>query len=593
MTEPAPEPSDKAAARSAAPARRGRRPGWVDVLAAGLAPGALAGTQLAGLIFFLNPALPFRPVPVLRGILIYGGLIGLAGLLLHLPFTWGRPRRALRWLPWALTIALLVSVVLDSAHASYYAWYLPTGINDRLIRTSMWLGLAALIFFYTALLHTLHRRPYGIRSRTGLTLVAVLSVYAMLERREAFRPRPAAPIRPAVVEARQRPRLLVVGLDSATLDAVLPLAGQGRLPFFDTVLRGGAYGRLETLSPPHRDALWITLATGKHPAEHGVTGTRIYRSDWIAPGSALQLLPRSIQFGEWGLFGSRPIEPRTYVRQALTLWEILPRLGQPSGVVGWPAAAPSYDPEFAASDRFFVGQPEPDSVRPADLPERARLYRVAPKDLDPDLRRRLGPNAPAPLLQAAATDAWRQALTLAEMDEHPEASAVFVAFPGLREVSRRAFGGFAAVQFDGVRDAASVAASEQVAAYYGMLDEFLAALWAKEDGQGPRVLVVVSPAGAERRPWSWTRGGGPEIGGTLEEASDGVLALYGEGIRPESLLTGARLVDLAPTLLYALGAPIARDLDGQVLTAAFDRGFLANHPLTFYPSYESLKPRGR
>jgi hypothetical protein len=179
------------------------------------------------------------------------------------------------------------------------------------------------------------------------------------------------------------------------------------------------------------------------------------------------------------------------------------------------------------------------------------------------------------------------------MDEHPEASAVFVAGPGLREVSRRAFGGFAAVQFDGVRDAASVAAAEQVATYYGMLDDFLAALWAREEGRGPRVLVVVSPAGVERRPWSWIRGGEAEVGGTLEEASDGVLALYGEGIRPGALLTGARLVDLAPTLLYTLGAPVARDLDGQVLTAAFDRGFLANHPLTFYPSYESLKPRVR
>jgi len=585
------EPADDA--RSAQPARRGRRPGWAHVLAAGLAPGALAGAQLAGLIFFLNPALPFQPAPVLRGILIYGGLAGLASLLLHLPFTWGRPRRALRWLPWALTLSLLIAAVLDGAHASYYAWYLPTGINDRLIRTSLWLALAALIFFYTALLHTLHRRRYGIRSRAGLTLLALLSIYAMLERREAFRPRPAGASRPAVVEDRQRPRLLVVGLDSATLDAVLPLAGQGRLPFLDMVLRGGAYGRLETLSPPHRDALWMTLATGKHPAEHGVTGTRIYRSDWIAPGSALQLLPRSIQFGEWGLFGSRPIAPRVYVRQALTLWEILPRLGEPSGVIGWPAAAPSHDPEFALSDRFFVGEPEPGSIRPADLAERARLLRPSPKELDPDLRRRLGPNAPSPLVQAAAADAWRQALTLASMDEHPEASAVFVAFPGLREVSRRAFGGFAAVQFDGVRDAASVAAAEQVATYYGMLDDFLAALWAKEEGRGPRVLVVVSPAGVERRPWSWMRGGEAEVGGTLEEASDGVLALYGEGIRPGALLTGARLVDLAPTLLYTLGAPVARDLDGQVLTAAFDRGFLANHPLTFYPSYESLKARVR
>jgi arylsulfatase A-like enzyme len=55
------------------------------------------------------------------------------------------------------------------------------------------------------------------------------------------------------------------------------------------------------------------------------------------------------------------------------------------------------------------------------------------------------------------------------------------------------------------------------------------------------------------------------------------------------LLTGADLVDVVPTLVYGLGLPIARDLDGQVLTAAFRRSFLAGHPLTFLPSYETLE----
>jgi hypothetical protein len=64
--------------------------------------------------------------------------------------------------------------------------------------------------------------------------------------------------------------------------------------------------------------------------------------------------------------------------------------------------------------------------------------------------------------------------------------------------------------------------------------------------------------------------------------------LYGEGVREGSLLTGAQLVDVAPTLLYGLGVPVARDLEGSVLTAAFGRGCLARHPLTFLPSYETL-----
>jgi hypothetical protein len=86
---------------------------------------------------------------------------------------------------------------------------------------------------------------------------------------------------------------------------------------------------------------------------------------------------------------------------------------------------------------------------------------------------------------------------------------------------------------------------------------------------------------------------GTALGGEFLEAPDGTLLLYGEGVRPGELLTGARIVDLAPTLLYGLGFPVARDLDGQVLTAAFDKGFLARNPVTFFPSYEGLARQSR
>ena len=70
-----------------------------------------------------------------------------------------------------------------------------------------------------------------------------------------------------------------------------------------------------------------------------------------------------------------------------------------------------------------------------------------------------------------------------------------------------------------------------------------------------------------------------------------MLLLYGDGIRQGALITGARLEDVAPTLLYGLGFPVARDLDGQVLTSAFDKTFLARNPLTFLESYEGLEKK--
>jgi hypothetical protein len=547
------------------------RRGWLAVLGGGFAPGALAGAQLAGLIFFLNPRLPFAFGPVLRGCLVYGSLAGAVSLALHLPFTWGRPGRARRVLPWSLTLALALCAFLDWTHASYFAYFLPPGINDRLIKTALWLTLGALIAFYTALLHSLSHRRYGPRSRWGLALVAALSIYAMVERREAFRPRPVPTPRPATVEAGQRPRLWVIGLDAATLDAILPLAGQGRLPFLATVLQNGAYGRLSSLSPTRRDALWTSLATGKYPFKHGITGPRAFPAPFLAPGARLDLLPSGISFTRWGTLGEKPLPPGVPRREALALWEILPRLGVPAGVVGWPAIQPEDgEAAFALTDGAFL--PASHAADPAPLG-------------------RFGPRVPGPLLQALDADRRRLSAALALAGRSPQVEAVFLLLPGLREVSRRWFGGFSAVQLEGEPKAeSSRAANERVVAYYEWLDDQLAAVWRRQTG--PRLLAVVSsygvnPQGGWRRVWG-QMSPGAALGGEFQGAPDGVLLLYGEGIRPNALLTGARLVDVAPTLLYGLGFPISRELDGQVITAAFDKRFLAGNPVAFFPSYEGL-----
>jgi hypothetical protein len=549
--------------------------------------------QLAGLIFFLNPRLPFAFGPVLRGCLVYGALLGAVSLALHLPFTWRRPRRALRVLPWSLTVALAAAALLDWSQRHYFAYFLPPGINDRLTKTALWLTLGALIAFYTALLHSLSRRRYGPRSRWGLTLMAALSVYAMVERREAFHPRPEPAPRPAAVESGQRPKLWVIGIDAATLDAILPLAGQGRLPFLATVLQSGAYGRLSALVPTRRDALWTTLATGKYPFKHGITGRRAYPAPFLAPGAELRLLPSGILFQRWGVLGARPLPPGTPRREALALWEIFPRLGVPAGVVGWPAIDPEAgEASFALTDSFFKRPPEPGSAWPPALLGRGAAPLADPgAAADPAVRARFGPRAPGALLAALDGDLRRQAAALALAERNPAVEAVFLFLPGLREVSQRWFGGFSAVQFEGEQGGGSSrVAAERVAAYYAQLDDLLAAAWAR--GQGPRLLAVVSAYGVDPR-GGWHRVWGQmapqaSLGGEFQGGPDGVLMLYGEGVRPGALLTGARLVDVAPTLLYGLGFPVSKELDGQVLTTAFDKSFLARNPVAFFPSYEGL-----
>lgn len=66
---------------------------------------------------------------------------------------------------------------------------------------------------------------------------------------------------------------------------------------------------------------------------------------------------------------------------------------------------------------------------------------------------------------------------------------------------------------------------------------------------------------------------------------EGIVLIAGEGIRPGSEIHGAIITDIAPTVLYAAGAPIPAGLDGHVLLSTFDEAF-ATDRRPFYESSE-------
>ena len=45
------------------------------------------------------------------------------------------------------------------------------------------------------------------------------------------------------------------------------------------------------------------------------------------------------------------------------------------------------------------------------------------------------------------------------------------------------------------------------------------------------------------------------------------------------------VADITPTILYFLGLPIGRDMDGTARTDFFEPSFTATRPVAFIPSY--------
>jgi predicted AlkP superfamily phosphohydrolase/phosphomutase len=75
-------------------------------------------------------------------------------------------------------------------------------------------------------------------------------------------------------------KVIVVGLDGATFDLIKPWAAEGHLPVLRRIMEEGAYGSLDSTTPPMTAPAWTSFATGCNPGKH-----RLY--DWIArePGS--------------------------------------------------------------------------------------------------------------------------------------------------------------------------------------------------------------------------------------------------------------------------------------------------------------------
>jgi predicted AlkP superfamily phosphohydrolase/phosphomutase len=59
---------------------------------------------------------------------------------------------------------------------------------------------------------------------------------------------------------------------------------------------------------------------------------------------------------------------------------------------------------------------------------------------------------------------------------------------------------------------------------------------------------------------------------------EGILFLWGDGVKKGARLAGASILDVTPTALYRLGLPVPRGLDGRILFEAFEQGFVERFP---------------
>ncbi len=124
--------------------------------------------------------------------------------------------------------------------------------------------------------------------------------------------------------------------------------------------------------------------------------------------------------------------------------------------------------------------------------------------------------------------------------------------------------------------------------YYRRIDLVVARVLEAE-GEGA-CLMVTSSHGIDAVPLGRRllamAAGGEARSGTHEDGPDGFLFVRAPGVRPGPIEGKGAIVDVVPTALYALGLPIARDLDGAILTAVFTPRYTLEHPVAVIGTYE-------
>jgi type I phosphodiesterase/nucleotide pyrophosphatase len=542
-----------------------------------------AAIPLTLLIFFLNPALSFRFSTL-------AGLVPLA-LLVSIPpaVFWPAGYRFLRIFArrrlrvrWFSTKYLLGFVVADLILVSGVTWYNANLLETLIPEEAAWrlrlsaglLTLGTLGFLIVACTKRWRSAP-AVQLATYLT--AGLLPLAMILLRGGYSTEAPPPYAPELVSpSLQAPRLLLIGIEGATLDQVLPLVAQGKLPNLGKLLQRGAHGRLTSFRPCVSTVAWESLLTGKLPAKHQVLDAFRYRLPYGA--GEIRVAPRGFFFHRLASRCGFVASPQgAEDSRALTLVQILNRLGYPSLFLrGTETTTATSAVSDISLDRFM----NPEIPTPPGTQE-----------LQDELRRALREDES---VASEALRAWQD----------PKLRGLGVLLPGLDRVSHLFLRFAMPASFGDVPRSEVQKYGRVLESYYRYLDGWIGKLITPDPvaGEGfaeggPTLVLVVSPHGIdplplERRLLVALEGDRFESG-YHGRAPDGLVVVAGPGVAHGKPLGKASILDVAPTLLYYFRLPIGADMDGHPLTRLFQEETLADAPLLLIPSYEASRLSGR
>jgi predicted AlkP superfamily phosphohydrolase/phosphomutase len=360
-------------------------------------------------------------------------------------------------------------------------------------------------------------------------------------------------------------KVILVGIDAADWKVMSDLLEDGRLPNFSRLISQGSTGRLDTFLPLRKSPiLWTSIATSKLPDEHGIGG-----------------FVKSTKTGETVPYTGN-------VRKVKALWDILGEQGMTVAVVGWMVTWPA-EPvngylvsdyiQYEIEDRIKVEK----QTYPEELFEEIDALRLKESDMVDDRVAHIFPTDRT--LEQMGVPEWQKTLV----------KKIFATDETFRRVAHHLDDkgvDFLTVYFNGVdsmchafwdqRANRSHPLHEVIDNYYLWIDGVLGEFIDMVDDE--TLLVVCSDHGFHG---SRTAPDGGLLLGIYMHGEYGIVGMMGKGVRKGARIIDAGILDITPTILYALGLPVGRDMRGRVLTEGFESDFLMDNPTAFVQTYET------
>jgi predicted AlkP superfamily phosphohydrolase/phosphomutase len=363
-------------------------------------------------------------------------------------------------------------------------------------------------------------------------------------------------------------KVIIFGVDAGDWGVMRNLLEEGKLPNFQRLIDQGSTGILKTLLPLQKSPiLWTSIATGKVPEKHGIGGFVHVVSD----GDTVPFTGNA--------------------RRVKAIWNILSESGYKVGVVGWLVTWPAEEVNgYMVSD--YIQYEQEHNIRlerqtyPEELFNEVDHLRLIPSNVEDEAVARFFPVSASPEETGALP--WHKSYVkmIYGMDETMRRVTLYLADKD-KDLD------FLAIYLNGVdsfghafwhyrTDVKDSPLSKVIDNYYLWVDEVLGQFMELVDEE--TLLVVCSDHGFHGPRY---RPDGGIMLGIYMHGENGIVGLMGRGIKPGGTILDADILDVTPTILYALGLEVGRDMDGGVMTDAFLPGFLEDHPVAFVSTYET------